>query len=192
MSDRFFQALLVLSAFGLAWLGMMAAHEAGHVLHALVSGGVVTRIVLHPAEFSRTELGTNPHPLFVAWGGAIWGSVAPLGMWAAARAVAPRHAYLARFFAAFCFVANGAYLAGGALMGSRGGDDAGAILVHGGQTWHLLAFGTIAVGAGLYLLNGLGPSFGLGPARGRVDRKAAVAVAAALVGVVAVELILSP
>jgi hypothetical protein len=55
------QALLILFAIGLSWLAMMAIHEFGHVLHALVSGARVERVVLHPLAISRTDVSPNPH-----------------------------------------------------------------------------------------------------------------------------------
>lgn len=186
--DRAFQALLILSAAGFSWLAMMAVHEAGHVIHAWLSGARVLGVVLHPLSFSRTELAANPHPQFVAWGGAAWGCLIPLALVAMARVAARSWAWLARFFAAFCLIANGAYLAGGVMFGPGGGDDAGVLLAHGAARWQLLAFGLPALVAGLWLLNGLGPHFGLGPARGRVDRRAALAVAAALAALIVLEL----
>ena len=70
---RGFQLLLIVSTLALSWLGMMAVHEFGHVLLAWLSGGMVATVVVGPLEFSRTELQINPHPLAVAWGGALVG-----------------------------------------------------------------------------------------------------------------------
>ena len=97
--ERFYQALLIASLTALSWLGMMAVHELGHVLHAWTSGGKVVRVVLHPATFSRTDVSPNPRPLWVAWGGATWGSVIPLAAWMIARWFAPARLYLFAFFA---------------------------------------------------------------------------------------------
>ena len=118
----------------------------------------------------------------------MWGCLVPLATLAVIRLAARPHAYLAAFFAGFCLIANGAYLAVGSCF--PGGDDAGVILHHGGAQWQLIAFGVPAVAAGLFLLNGLGPKFGLGPAAGQVDRRAAVGVALALLTVVVVEILL--
>jgi len=52
---------------------MMVVHEFGHVLFAWSSGGAVSRVVLSPLEFSRTDLQKNLHPLFVASGWALVG-----------------------------------------------------------------------------------------------------------------------
>jgi len=185
---RTFQLLLILSTLGFSWLAMMAVHEAGHVLHAWLSSGRVERVVLHPLAISRTDVAPNPHPLFVGWGGAIWGCVIPLAIFALAHWLARPHAYLARFVAGFCLIANGTYLAVGSLMPD--GDDAGTILRHGGQTWQLIAFGVPAAAAGLYLWNRQGPHFGLGAAQGQVDRRAAVGMTVALVLLLALELFL--
>jgi hypothetical protein len=182
--DRLFQALLIFSTAGLSWLLMMAVHEAGHVLHGWCSGAQLAAVHLPLVGFSRTDFAANPHPLFVAWGGAIWGSALPLTILAIARCfAAKRHVYLLAWFAGFCLIANGAYLFGGAFL-TGGADDGGVILQHGGAHWQLFSFGIVTVAAGLYLWNGLGPYFGLGSSRGQVDRTAAAAVTFALAGVV--------
>lgn len=110
---RAFQVLLILSTLGFSWLAMQVVHEFGHVIHAWASGGAVVRVYLHPLDISRTDLARNPHPLFVAWGGAIWGCVLPLGLFGLVRWRWPAQAYLPAFFAGFCLIANGAYLAAG-------------------------------------------------------------------------------
>ncbi|HYW78763.1 MAG TPA: hypothetical protein VE890_04265, partial [Thermoguttaceae bacterium] len=73
LSGRFFQVLLIVAATGFSWLMMMVLHEAGHVLHAWLSGGHVVRVVLDPLSFSRTDVLPNPHPLWVVVGGPLWG-----------------------------------------------------------------------------------------------------------------------
>ncbi|MFM9996819.1 MAG: hypothetical protein ACKVU4_13585 [Phycisphaerales bacterium] len=98
------------------WYPMTAVHESGHVLHAWLSGGRVERVVLHPLEFSRTDVAPNPHPQFVAWGGAIWGTCFPLIVAQAVRRARRRIARTARFFAGYCFVANGVYLGSAVVM----------------------------------------------------------------------------
>jgi hypothetical protein len=188
---RCFQVLLIFSTVALSWLLMLAVHEAGHVLQGWLSGATLDAVHLPLLGFSRTDFVANPHPLFVAWGGALWGSVLPLALLMAARCVAAkRQVYLLAWFAGFCLVANGAYLLGGAIL-SEGADDGSVILQHGGARWQLIGFGVVAVAAGLYLWNGLGPYFGLGPSRGKVDRTAVVGVTIALLTVICLEALLA-
>src|SRR3954451_22380263 len=92
---------------------MQAVHEFGHVLGAWLTGGRVARVVLHPLTISRTDLAENPAPLAVVWAGAVLGVVLALAAWGLAAAFRLPGAYLLRFFAGFCLVANGGYLAGG-------------------------------------------------------------------------------
>jgi hypothetical protein len=188
MRDRFFQALLILSSLASSWLGMMAVHESGHVLHLWLTGGTVDYVVLHPLEISYTSPGENPHPLVVAWGGAIWGCAIPLAVVALVRVLARSQVYLARFFAGFCLISNGAYLAADSFV--RGGDGRD-LMAYGVPQWLLILVGIPAIAAGLWLWNGLGPHFGLGESQHRVDRRAAWALFAALVIVVSLELVLS-
>ena len=186
--NRLFQILLITSTLAFSWLGLMAVHEFGHVVHLGLSGGTVEQVILHPLAISRTDAGDNPHPLVVAWGGPIWGCLVPLVVLLVARRLAPSQAYLARFFAGFCLIANGAYLAGDACV--RGGDGRD-LIAHGTPPWGLVLFGVAAVAAGLCLLNGLGPHFGLGEARGRVDRRAAWGVTIASAALVLLEMAVS-
>ena len=185
---RCFQYLLIISTIALSWLGMMIVHELGHVFHSWLSGGVVAWVELHPLGFSRTDLSRNPHPMFVAWGGAIWGCMIPLCLLPAVRLLARTCTYLAAFFCGFCLIANGAYLAAGSFIGAG---DAADLLRAGASQWQLGLFGIPALAIGLWLWNGLGPHFGLGQSAGRVDRRAALGVAAALIIVVVAELVLS-
>lgn len=175
--DRAFQAALIASTACLSWLGFMALHELGHCLNAWVSGGEVERVVLGPFALSRTDLARNPHPVFVAWGGALWGVALPLLVWGAAAAARLRAGYLFRFLAGFCLVANGTYFALDAFLQCGDGRQ---IAAHGGSgAWPAL-FGAAATVAGFVLWNGTGAPFGLGPRAERPSRADAVGVAAAL------------
>jgi hypothetical protein len=185
--SRFFQILLIVSTIAFSWLAMMGVHELGHVVHLEITGGSVKKVVLHPLEISRTDPGENPHPLAVAWGGPLWGSLVPLAILLGVRLAARPYVYLARFFAGFCLIANGGYLAGDALV--RGGDGR-ELIAHGTPPCVLPLVGLPLVAFGLALWNGLGPHFGLGAGKGRVDRRAAIGMCAALAGLVALELIL--
>lgn len=186
--NRFYQFLLITALLMLSWLGMMAVHEFGHCAGTWISGGAVSRVVLHPLAISCTDLARNPHPLFVAWGGAVVGTLLPLIILLIVRRMRFSFFYIFQFFAGFCLVANGAYLAGDAFFRVADGND---IIRHGSPAWMPVAFGIAAAGVGLYLWNGLGPYFGLGKGAGAVDRKTAVVIFITLVIVVIAELIYS-
>jgi hypothetical protein len=184
---QFFQAMLIISTILLSWLAMMVVHEVGHVLHAWMSGGTVAQVTLHPLDFSRTELASNPHPLFVAWGGAVWGSVIPLLLLLLACRLRWTWWYVGAFFAGFCLITNGAYIGAGSLMGAG---DAGDLLRHGSPQWLLIVFGLSVFALGLRLWHGLGRHFGLGVSQGQVDWRAAVGVTVAFLVLVLVELLM--
>lgn len=135
------------------WLAMLATHEAGHVLHAWISGGRVERVVLPLFGFSRTDLAENPWPLFVAWGGALWGCLLPAGMWGVTVAIRPRLSGWLQFFTGFCLIANGAYLAAGSMIEAG---DTGDLLRHGAPLWTLIASGILGIIGGLWLWHVLG------------------------------------
>lgn len=77
MAVRWNQSIAILTILCLSWLGMMAVHELGHVAGAVITGGHVVRVVLHPASISRTDVSPNPSPLIVAWAGPVLGCLVP-------------------------------------------------------------------------------------------------------------------
>ncbi len=188
MLDRCYQSALVVGAIGFSWFAMMDVHELGHVVAAWLTGGEVRRVVLPVVGFSRTDLNANPHPLLVAWGGAVLGSLFPLMLLAIARMLSRRGTFVLSFFAGFCLISNGAYLAGGAWINAG---DAGDLLAQGTRHWQLIAFGLPAVALGLRLWNGLGPHFGLRMPAGKVDRSIAIAAFVACVLIIAFNALVS-
>ncbi|GMU80815.1 MAG: hypothetical protein AMXMBFR47_06860 [Planctomycetota bacterium] len=145
--------MTILLALYPAWLAMMALHEGGHVLHAVISGGRVARVTIPLLGFSYTELSSNPWPGFVAWGGPVWGSLVPLGAWLVARRFWRRWASAFQSFAGFCLIANGVYIAA-ATPEAIG--DAETLLRTGTPAGVLYAFGAAVAIAGLYLWHDLG------------------------------------
>lgn len=158
-----------MALFAASWLTMMTVHECGHVVNAWLSDGHVERVVLHPLAFSRTDLSRNPHPLFVAGGGALWGCLTPIAVWSAAQLLKRPLRYLPRFFAGFCLIANGAYLASGLVLPVGDAED---LIRLGAPRWALAAAGLPLVCVGLALWNGLGR---------RINPPERQAVAAALI-----------
>jgi hypothetical protein len=151
--QRYHQLVFAASLVALCWLAMMAVHELGHVVGALVTGGSIERVVLYPLAISRTDVSPNPHPAIVVWLGPIIGSVLPLAIFAVVprRFTVPRK--VARFFAAFCLIANGAYIA----FGSIGGvGDCGEMLRSGTPQWVLFTFGAVTIPLGFSVLHALG------------------------------------
>lgn len=167
--SRVHQVVLIGSTVVGSWLGMQAVHESGHVLGALLTGGRVTQVVLNPMTISRTDLAENPHPLVVVWSGPVVGIAAPLLFWGVAAAARLRWAFVLRFFAGFCLLANGLYIGVGSFDHVG---DCGEMLRRGSELWHLWLFGAATAPAGLWLWHRQGPHFGLGPAQGQVSRRA--------------------
>jgi hypothetical protein len=149
---------------------MQAIHELGHVCGAWLTGGRVERVVLHPLTISRTDVTENPSPLIVVWAGPIVGVVVPLLTGLAATKARLTDAFVLRFFAGFCLVANGLYIGAGS-FGQIG--DCGEMLRHGSAIWQLWLFGIVTVPVGMRVWHGQGSHFGFGDARGRVSRGAA-------------------
>lgn len=151
--ERFHQTLFAISLVALSWLAMMAVHELGHVVGAFFTGGSIERIVLHPLAISRTDVAPNPHPKIVVWLGPVIGCVLPLVLFAIVpRRFATLHS-VARFFAGFCLIANGAYISFGSF--NQVGD-CGEMLRTGTPIWAMLGYGVVTIPLGLFLWHGLG------------------------------------
>ena len=71
--------LFAAAAFAWAsWYLMMAVHEAGHILAALLTKGRIDHLQLSPVGLSQTHLLQNPQPLLVVWAGPIVGILLPV------------------------------------------------------------------------------------------------------------------
>lgn len=168
--SRLHQFVLIVSTLLGSWIGMQTIHEFGHVVGAWMTGGHVTRVVVHPLTISRTDLAENPHPLFVVWSGPVIGVAIPLVVWGCVTAMGYSWAFVLRFFAGFCLLANGLYIGFGSF--NRVGDCA-TMLNHGSPIWQLWLFGVLTAPLGLWLWNGQGTHFGLGRAAGQVSQRVA-------------------
>lgn len=189
MNSRRDQIVLIASFVGFSWLGMQAVHELGHVMAAWLTGAQLERVVLHPLVISQTEVGYNPWPLTQIWAGPLTGALLPLIVWLSAWRLGAPGLCLFRFFAGFCLVANSIYIG----MDAFGGFGDGAeLLRYGAPRWVLVAFGVAAVAGGFTLWNRLGPHFGLGEAKGAVNRQAALVSLSLFTLVVLVEVLTVP
>lgn len=170
-----------------SWYGMMLVHELGHVLAARGTGSAVAAVRVPWVGFSQTEMVRYAEPAWVVVAaGPAAGVVLPVLAWLAVRRVGRGRACepLARFFAGFCLVANGGYMAS-ALVNAAG--DAADLAALGVSRWAIAVPGVIAAGLGLAVWNGLGRSFGLGGGDVRRGMTLAAGIAAAgVLGVVAV------
>jgi hypothetical protein len=150
-------AALIATTVSACWLGMQGVHEFGHVVGALTTGGTVSNVALHPLGISRTDIAPNPRPLIVLWAGPVIGVLLPLVLWAVAVGLRLPEAFLLRFFAGFCLVANGLYLGAGSFQGIG---DCGDMLRHGSELWQLWLFGSITVPLGFFVWHGQAAKFG--------------------------------
>lgn len=177
-------AAVVACSAALSWLTMQAMHEGGHVLHAWLSGGSVARVFLDPLEISHTELGSNPQPLFVAWGGVSWGAALPAVLLLLTPRLRPQVRQLGQFFVGFCLVANGAYLVGGTI--TRVGDPADLIRL-GAPALLLLLVGGAMGATGLQVWHRLGPKMGFSVHTGPVVCRTAAVLGSLLALLVCAE-----
>lgn len=185
MNRRPDQFLLIVTLLPLCWLSMMAVHEGGHFLCARLTNGTVTSVVLHPLAISRTDVMPNPQPLIVCWGGPALGCAAPLILWGICRMLNARFAFLARFFAGFCLIANGAYIGFGSFEGVG---DAGELLRLGMSPPMLWGFGLLTIPTGFWVWHGAGADFGFGPHAKALDPAAPKLTAILLIVIVVMEL----
>ena len=167
----------------------MALHELGHVAGAMLTGGSIERVVLHPLTISRTDVLPNPNPGVVAWLGPIAGCVLPI----AAALVLPTRGEATRtialFFGGFCLVANGVYIAAGSFGGVG---DAGVMLRSGSPQRLWLLFGFTATGLGMFTWHCLGAPANFLRDPSVVPRGSGYALLVALLVVVSAMALLSP
>ena len=166
---------------------MQVVHELGHVIVGRITGAEVTKVVLHPLIVSRTDLGHNPHPLAVVWGGPLLGSLLPLLAWGLAVLFRAPGIYLYRFFAGFCLIANGVYIGVGWLIAN--GADPWVMTRNGSPVWVLVLFGIVCFPLGLFLWHRQGPYFGIGQPKGQVSGVATIVSAFLLIALAGTELI---
>lgn len=177
------RAIFLLCLLVACWLWMQIAHEFGHVLGAWMTGGTVEHLVLHPLAISRTDVSGSDQPLVVIWAGPIVGCVLPLLVWFTSNALKWSRAFLFRFFAGFCLIANGVYLAAGSFDGVG---DCGDLLRHGAPIWTLWLFGALTMPAGLLLWHEQAQHFGFGvkarPIEPRLAYQSAAVAALTILG----------
>jgi hypothetical protein len=113
--------------------------------------------------------------------------VLPLLSWLAAHALGMPVAYLLRFFAGFCLIANGAYLGAGMFVPVG---DAADLLRSGSSMWPLALFGLIAIPTGLAVWHRQGAQFGLGAQPRPVNRRHVIGCAIVLAVIIAIELVM--
>lgn len=153
-----------------SWYGMMLVHELGHVVAAWGTGSRVAEVRVPFFGLSQTEIAEYRRAAVVVAMGPIIGVVVPLLVWLVARLSRAGVGPLARFFAGFCLVANGGYMASGMILPVGDAADLAALGVPG---WAMGVPGLVAAGAGLAAWNGLGRAFGFGG--GEVRRSTVVA-----------------
>ncbi|NUM53730.1 MAG: hypothetical protein HUU46_08810 [Candidatus Hydrogenedentes bacterium] len=178
--------ILIVTFAAFSWLMMQVVHEVGHIIAAKATGAEIIKVYLHPLVVSSTDVWDPPKPLVVVWSGPIAGMMLPLIALGIARISRCPGLYLFRFFAGFCLIVNGVYIAFGP---STGGADSAVMIEHGTPRWAMVLFGLCTAPLGLYLWHRQGPYFGLGETRGRVDRHAVVTSTLLLGLVVCLELI---
>lgn len=155
---------LVLNTLIASWYGMMLVHELGHVAAALATGSRIENVRIPLFGFSQTEISAYNHPLWVVAMGPVVGVAFPLAAWMVVRGLTRKARDrwslepLSRFFAGFCFIANGGYLAS-AIAQPVG--DVEELVLFGVPIWLLTLLGGLGVLAGLAMWNGLGKAFGL-------------------------------
>ena len=142
--------------------------------------------MLDPLSISRTDVAGSRSPGVVVWAGPVVGAALPLVAWLLAAAARFPGAFILRFFAGFCLIANGLYIGVGS-FGRVG--DCDEMLRHGSEPWQLWAFGLACVLPGLWLWHGQGKHFGLGTQAERVQPVVAYGCLLACLALVLGELI---
>ena len=186
--QRVRQILFGVVAISTCWFGMLVMHEMGHVIGALITGGTVERVVLHPLTISSTHVSPNPSPSVVVWLGPIWGATFPLAIaW-----LCPAETFwraLAVFFAGFCLIANGAYIGLGSFEQIG---DCKEMADTGTSAGSMIALGLMCVPSGFYLWHGLGSFKNYFDKQNQIPAMVFFSITGFLALPLAIELIFSP
>ena len=144
----FGRALIVLS-----WQMMMVIHEVGHCVGAILTGGQIVDVQIHPLRLSQTDVYPNPRPAIVVWLGPVLGCLIPTLFASLSRQLGAIAANSTWFFAGFCLIANGCYIGVGAidLIG-----DCAVMFESGTSRWLMVLFGFAATVAGFYIWHRIG------------------------------------
>ena len=167
---------------------MQVVHELGHVAGAWLSGGRVREVVLHPLAISRTDVSPNPSPLIVVWLGPIVGCLLPTLAMLLMPTRHPVASGSAEFFAGFCLIANGGYIAIGSI--DQVGDCA-AMLQLGTPHWVLLGFGVLTIPLGFYIWHKQGSLRQFVQNPDVVSHRHAWVVATAAAGIIFLEIVVA-
>ncbi|MCC6229853.1 MAG: hypothetical protein IT432_11565 [Phycisphaerales bacterium] len=139
-----------------SWYAMMLVHEFGHVIAAWITGSQIQSVRVPWVGFSQTLVPATQWPRVVTASGPVVGAMLPLLTWLIARHIPclSRRGWsvIARFFAAFCLLANGVYL-GSAMLNPVG--DTEELVRVGVPAWVLTTIGLPAAALGLALWNGM-------------------------------------
>jgi hypothetical protein len=132
----------------ISWWPMMAFHELGHVIGALIAGAKIENVVLWPWTFSETIRVGSKSPLLDTWLGPVFGAYVPLALYGYLRNRRfPGRGWLG-YFAGFCLIANGLYIGLGWI--DRVGD-AGDLLKLGAPIPIMAIFGIVSACLGIHI-----------------------------------------
>jgi len=156
--------ILIATWLPFCWLAMQLLHELGHLVAAWRLGVEIVQFHFGLLTVSHTMLDdagqSQATLLATTWAGPMAGMILPLVIWGIVALFRLREAFLARFLAGFCLVANGCYLLCGPADGYA---DTGILLANGAMRWQLTVVGIIGITLGFLLWNRQGNNFAIGP-----------------------------
>ena len=132
---------------------MMAIHEAGHCLGAIVTGARIVRVEIPLLGFSRTDVDGGSSRLAEVWAGPVFGALAPLLLLPLLRFPRRPLRHALTFYMGFSLLANGVYIGAGAF--DRVGD-CNTLLQYGSPLWVLVGFGAVCSASGFYIWHRMG------------------------------------
>lgn len=142
------RAAAALVACYVSFIAMEAVHEFGHVFHAWLTGTQVVDVSIPLLGFSATRVGAGNYETFIVAGGPTWGVAIPVLACGLAYFFAQNVPEPLKFFAGFCLIANGLYLALGCGLPAT---DAGKLVRMRFSIITLVGLGIFATAAGLLI-----------------------------------------
>jgi hypothetical protein len=162
MKKDFRQAIFVFGSLCFSIVASTILHESGHALATLLTGGKISSLVINPLGWSYVvyESSILPQPLFTAWGGILFSTIASIILlWIALQFQNPYWVFIG-FVGIFILLSNGMNFMMG-LIYSTG--DPALLYEYGVPIWIILLVGCLSAFGGVLLAILFQPFIGITP-----------------------------
>jgi hypothetical protein len=157
--------LIVLGVFVFAYNASIIAHELGHALNVIATGGEFNFIEISPFSWSYAHFSSNPEPMATSWGGFLWETVFGVSVFFVLWIAKSRLSLFGVMLAIACLAGTGIYMLIGAVLLIG---DSGSLIARGTPPLNLIVIGSILVVLVVPLVLPLGALLGVGRGKNKL------------------------